>query len=94
MSTFIHRPERLPDLLAAFEGRSVGIGGGVAIDSARAGRAAGLVLIRGRKNGRADFRLHDGLVLHQGAHHGSDGEDYAPDIQAVLRDGAALPFPV
>ena len=90
--SFIQRAERLPELISAMGG----VLGSLQLLPLipRAGREAQLVLIRGRKNGRADFRLHDGLVLHQGAYHGSDGEDYAPDIQAVLRDGAALPFPV
>ncbi|MEC7963668.1 MAG: methyltransferase, partial [Pseudomonadota bacterium] len=90
--SFIQRAERLPELISAMGG----VLGSLQLLPLipRAGREAQLVLVRGRKNGRADFRLHDGLVLHQGAYHGSDGEDYAPDIQAVLRDGAALPFPV
>jgi len=58
----------------------------------RAGRAARLVLLRGRKGGGAAFRLHAPVVLHHGEAHLADGDDYAPRIADVLRNGAALPF--
>nr|WP_255723105.1 methyltransferase domain-containing protein [Thalassobius sp. Cn5-15] len=88
--TFIQRIERLPELIMAMQP----LLGSLEVQPLipRAGREAQLVLIRGRKNGRADFRLHDGIVMHEGAEHLRDGEDYAPKIRAVLRDGAALPF--
>lgn len=89
-ATFIQRAERLPEMLAACEGRL----GALELKplAPRAGREARLVLLRGRKGGGAAFRLHAPLVLHQGAAHLSDGEDYAPLIADVLRNGAALPF--
>ena len=31
--------------------------------------------------------------MHEGDSHARDAESYAPSIRAVLRDGAALPFP-
>lgn len=88
--TFINRAERLPDLLAAMLAR---LGSVVALPlTPRRGRDAQLVLLRGRKGGRAAFRLADPVLMHDGAVHQRDGEDYAPVIRAVLRDGAALPF--
>jgi len=87
-ASFIHRAERLPDLLAAFSGRL----GSVQVTplQARVGRDAGLVLIRARKGGRSDFRLSAPVVMHEGTHHESDAESYTVRIRAVLRDGAAL----
>jgi len=90
--SFIQRIERLPALMAAM---STCLGSLQMLPLIpRRGRDAQLVLIRGRKNGRADFRLHDGLVLHDGARHETDGDDYSEVAANVLRDGAALPFPV
>jgi len=87
----IQRAERLPDLLAACAGRL----GSVEILplSARAGRAPHLLILRARKNGRAAFRLHAPMVLHEGATHDGDRDSYGPEIAAVLRDGAALNWP-
>lgn len=89
--TLIHRAERLPDILSALAGR---LGSVEALPLApRAGRPAQLVLVRARKGGRAPFRLHAPVALHEGDRHPGDGEHYTPPIRAVLRDGAALPFP-
>lgn len=87
----IQRSERLPDLLAGCAGRLGSLE--VLPLAARAGRAPDLVILRARKGGRAAFRLHAPLLLHGGARHERDGEDYAPEITAVLRDAAALPWP-
>ena len=87
---FIHRSERLPDLLAACAGRLGSIE--VLPLCARAGRKAELVILRGRSAGRAPFTLHAPVILHQGATHERDGEDYAPLVRDVLRLGSALPF--
>ncbi|MGR3634849.1 MAG: tRNA1(Val) (adenine(37)-N6)-methyltransferase [Shimia sp.] len=89
-ASFIHRTERLPDLLSAMSGRLGSVE--VAPLQAREGRESGLVLVRGRKGGRADFRLHAPILMHLGARHEADGESYTPQIRAVLRDGAPLPF--
>ena len=56
-------------------------------------RTTELVILRARKGGRAGFRLHAPLILHAGDRHERDGESYRPEIRAVLRDGAALPWP-
>ncbi|SEO82852.1 tRNA1(Val) A37 N6-methylase TrmN6 [Salinihabitans flavidus] len=89
-ASFIHRAERLPDLLAALSARL----GSVEVIPLlpRAGRAASLVICRARKGGRAAFRLHAGVVMHAGDRHDEDRESYTLPIRAVLRDGAALPL--
>ncbi len=87
----IQRAARLPDLLAACAGRL----GSVEILplSARSGRAPHLLILRARKNGRAAFRLHAPLTLHEGAAHDGDRDSYRPEISAILRNGAALNWP-
>ncbi len=87
----IHRAERLPGLLAAMASRLGSIE--VLPLVARPGCAARLVLIRARMGGRADFRLHHGMILHDGPSHDPDRENYSATITCVLRDGAPLPFP-
>jgi len=89
--TFIHRAERAPDLI--FEmARYLGSLELMPLIP-RKGRAARLILLRGRKGGRADFRLHDGWVMHEGDAHDGDRENYAKATACVLRDGAPLLFP-
>lgn len=89
--SIIQAAERLPDLLT-HAARHLG-----SIEVlpliARRGRDAGRVLMRARKGGRAGFRLHDGWLLHAGAAHDGDRENYTPATASVLRDGGALPFP-
>ena len=91
MLHMIHRIERLPDVLAAC-GSRVG-----ALEilplCARQGKAAHLMLLRARKGGRADFRLHAPLILHEGTRHDGDRDSYQPAISAVLRDGELLRWP-
>jgi len=90
-ATFIQRAERLPELLAAM-GEWLG-----SLElwplAPREGRAPRLILARGRKGGRAAFRLHAPLILHSGPAHIEDGEDYTDVIRTVLRGGEALNFP-
>ncbi len=88
----IQRADRLPEMLTA----STGVLGSIEVLplAARAGRAAELVLLRARKGGRADFRLHAPLILHEGLRHLKDEESYRPEISAILRRGAALSWPV
>ncbi|QBF30410.1 tRNA1(Val) (adenine(37)-N6)-methyltransferase [Thalassococcus sp. S3] len=87
----IHRAERLPDLLVAVTDRLGSVE--VLPLSGRAGRAPQLVILRARKGGRSPFCLHAPLVMHDGAVHERDGEGYAPEIERVLRKGAALDWP-
>ena len=89
--TFIHRAERTPDLLAEMARYLGSLELMPLIPRTR--RAARLVLLRGRKGGRADFRLHDGWIMHAGVEHDGDRENYAKATASVLREGAALTFP-
>ena len=87
----IYRAERLPELLAACASRLGSVE--VLPLSARVGRASDLILLRARKGGRAAFRLHAPLVLHEGSTHLRDGDDYCAEIGGILRDGQALSWP-
>lgn len=88
--SFIHRAERLPDLLKASAAHLGSIE--VLPLIPRPGRDARLILLRGRKGGRADFRLHHGWILHEGDVHPGDRENYTNATVCVLRDGVALTF--
>jgi tRNA1(Val) A37 N6-methylase TrmN6 len=59
----------------------------------RQGRAAHLVILRARKGGRAPFRLHAPLVMHEGVSHPGDREHYTSEINAILRDGLPMNWP-
>jgi len=85
----IHRAERLPDLLAALP-RYMGSIEVLPI-AGRKGRDAERVILRARKEGRADFRLHAPLILHRGEAH-LDGDQYTQNVRDAFRTGAALPF--
>lgn len=80
----IHRPEALPGLLAAVEGRL----GAVTIVPVhpRAGEDAIRLLLSGIKGSRAPLRLLPPLVLH-----GPDGQ-FTPPVEAAAR-GEALALP-
>ncbi|MDQ7072022.1 MAG: methyltransferase [Rhodobacterales bacterium] len=88
--SMIHRVERLPEILAGYSAHL----GSVQVQPliARRGRSAQLVIVRGVKNGRADFRLMDGIKMHRGKAHEEDSESYTKTIRSVLRDGADLAF--
>lgn len=58
--------------------------------AAREGRPALRVIIQARKGGRAPLRLLAPLVLHAGAAHDGDRENYTPEAMAVLREGDDL----
>ena len=87
--TLIQSAERLPEMLVAIAPRA----GSVTVlpITPRATRPAGRVILPARKGGRGRFRLLAPFVLHGGAAHLRDGDDYAPAARAVLREGAALP---
>lgn len=86
--TVIHLAERLPELLTGLEPRAGSLT--VLPLAPRTGRAAGRVIVRARKGGKAPFTLLPPLILHRGEAHGSDGEDYTDRAAAILRNGAAL----
>ena len=85
--TLVQRIERLPEALSA-----LGALGSVTVlpIGGRAGRAPDRFLLRARKDGRQPFALLPPRALHEGGDHGSDAPDYSPEIEAVLREGAAL----
>ena len=87
----IQRTERLPELLALVAAR---LGSLQLLPlTPRPGRDSQLAILRARKGGRAAFRLHAGLVVHDSPAHDGDRENYAATVRAVLRDGASLAFP-
>lgn len=86
----IHRAERLPDLLDAATAHLGSLE--VLPLIPRTGRPATRVILRGRKGGRAAFRLHFPCVLHRGSVHDGDRENYTERTACALREGAPLPF--
>ncbi|OIQ41139.1 MAG: methyltransferase [Roseobacter sp. MedPE-SWde] len=87
----IQRADRLPDILSACMGR---LGSLEVLPLApRQNRPAELILLRARKGGRADFRLHAPLILHEGARHMSDAESYRTEVREILRQGTPLSWP-
>lgn len=87
---FIHRVERLPDLLRAMHGRLGSIE--VLPLNPRIDRATERVIVRGRKSGRGAFKLHAPLIMHEGHAHKRDGDSFVASVRAVLREGAPLYF--
>ncbi len=85
--TMIHRVARLPQILGAAEGRA---SVQVLPLQPRIGRDAGRMLVQARKGGRAEFRLLAPLVLHDGASHCRDGDDFSNEAMAILRDAAPI----
>ena len=80
--TFIHRADRMEQLLAELVGRA----GDIVVFPLWAGQDKGAkrVIVRARKGVATPTRLTPGLVLHE-----SDGR-YTAKADAVLRGGAAL----
>jgi tRNA1(Val) A37 N6-methylase TrmN6 len=80
---FVHRADRLADLLMAM----AGLGEIVVFPLwPRACQAAKRVLVRARVASKTPMVLAPGLVLH-----GADGK-FTPETEAILRDGAELPL--
>lgn len=88
--TIIHRAERLPELLH-YAGQYLGSLEVLPLIPRR-GKPARLILLRGRRDGKSGFRLHDGWVLHSGDEHDGDRENYTIATACILRTGAQLPF--
>jgi tRNA1(Val) A37 N6-methylase TrmN6 len=88
--TMIQRIERLPEILTEVLPRLGSVE--VLPLSGRLERAPSLLILKARKEGRADFRLHAQIALHSGAAHHESVSDYSPMIESVLREGAALRF--
>ncbi|MGF1553730.1 MAG: tRNA1(Val) (adenine(37)-N6)-methyltransferase [Paracoccaceae bacterium] len=86
--TIVHRAEALDRLLAALSGAA----GEIRVKplQPRPGRAAGRVIVTARTQVRAPLRLLAPLVLHEGAAHTGDREDFTAEARAILRDAAPL----
>jgi tRNA1(Val) A37 N6-methylase TrmN6 len=82
--TFIHRADRLADLLAALSSRA----GEITVFPLwpGAGKQAKRVIVQARKGVATPLRLMAGLVLHQ-----ADGRN-TEQAEAILRHGAVLPL--
>ena len=80
--TFIHRADRLDELLALlFEH----VGGIVVFPLwPSAGQPAKRVIVQGRRGAKSPMRLSAGMVLHTGSN------DFTCEAETVLRDGMAL----
>lgn len=80
--TFIHRADRLDELLALLHGRA----GGIVVFPLwpKPGREAKRVIVRARPGVRTPARLAPGLMLHK------DDGSYTAEALRILRDGAAL----
>ena len=80
--SFIHRAERLGDLLGALEGRA----GDIAVFPLwpKPGAPARRILVQARKGTRGPLSLCPGMVLHE-----AEG-GFAPAAEAILRDAAPL----
>lgn len=88
----IQKADRLPDMLAACDGRLGSLE--VLPLSPRAGRRAELVILRARKGGRAAFQLHAPVVLHAGERHEKDGDSYRSWSRPCCATGPRCPdFP-
>ncbi|MBY8974689.1 methyltransferase [Rhodobacteraceae bacterium NNCM2] len=87
--TIIHRTEKLAQILSALDGA-----GDIAIKPlvAREGRDAKRVLVRARKGVRTPLRLCAPLVLHDGATHNADGDDFSAKARAILRGTTGVDF--
>lgn len=81
--TMIHRAAKLPEILAAIEGRL----GGVELYPVRpyADAEAKRVLVRARKGSRAPLKLLKGLDLHD-----RSGAKHTPEAEAILRGDAII----
>ncbi len=88
--TFIYRVDRLPELLSEFQVR---LGSLECLPLApRRNKPPRMMLLRGKKGGRAAFRLFSPKILHEGLAHDEDRESYTSSMASVLWDGAKLPF--
>jgi tRNA1(Val) A37 N6-methylase TrmN6 len=81
--TLIHKADRLADLLGGLNGKTGAIR--VIPLCSRTGQPAKRVILSAVKGSKAPLILEAGVVLHQ-----PDGQ-YLPEIEAVLRTGAAFP---
>lgn len=86
--SIIHLADRLPEILAVLHERCGDIR--VLPITARQGRAAKRILVQGIKTSKAPLQLLAPLVVHDGARHDRDGDDYSKASKQILRDGQPL----
>ncbi len=80
--TLIHRPESLPRILAAADGR---FGDLCAFPLyARSGEQATRIIVQGTKGSKAPLAIASGLILHE------ESGAYRPDVDAVLKGRKTL----
>lgn len=86
--TIILPVDRLPNLIEELDPDF----GSVAVKplSARQGSAPGRFIVKAKKGSNGPFRLCWPLVLHDGAQHKGDADDYSEAARHILRGGAAL----
>jgi len=82
--TVVHRSETLAQLLAAMDNRFGDIR--LAPLFPRRGAAASRILVQGTKGSKAPLQILPGLILH------GEGNDFTPEADAVLRNGAGFPL--
>ena len=86
--TMILGADGLPEVLGALGTR---LGSTAVLPlAARHGRPALRVILRARKSGKAAFRLLAPFIMHQGAEHDGDRENYNLRANEILRNAAAL----
>ncbi len=86
--TLVNRIEQLPECLVALDGRAGAIK--VLPMASRLGRPAKLFLLTAKKGAKAPMSLLAPLILHEGAEHFRDGDNYSEIARSVLREGQAL----
>ena len=86
--TLILSVDRLPQLLLGLTGRAGDTR--VLPVQPREGRAARRILLRARKGAAGPFVLCAPVVLHAGASHLADGDDFTEQARKILRDGGEL----
>jgi tRNA1(Val) A37 N6-methylase TrmN6 len=79
----IQRTARLPEMLAALDGRAGAIE--ILPIAPRAGQPATRLLIRARKGRKAPLTLWSPLTFHEGSSHEADAESYTEAVQRLLR---------
>lgn len=81
-ATLIHRPDALPQILSAADGRY----GGICVFPLypRSGEHATRIIVQGTKGSKAPLTIADGLVLHDKA------GAYRAEVEAILKGRATL----
>ncbi len=86
--TLIHQADVLPEILSVL---SDGFGGiEIFPITAREGRQAKRVIVRGKAGSRSPATLHAPLIVHEGPTHNDEINDYSLKFRSILRDGAAI----